>query len=173
MKPELIRFVVGPDMKIVPDISERLPGRGLWLTAGRDIVNAAVAKRAFARAARASVLVEPDLSDRIESLLVRRCGELIGLARRAGQAVAGFVKVREALASGTTGLLLAASDGADGGREKVRTLAPDLPLVDRLTAAELGAAFGRDVAVHGAVARGKLATALMAEAGRLAGFRGL
>src|SRR5207302_7221214 len=34
----LLRFVVGPDGAIVPDVAARLPGRGLWLTARRDIV---------------------------------------------------------------------------------------------------------------------------------------
>ncbi|HEV2189047.1 MAG TPA: DUF448 domain-containing protein, partial [Stellaceae bacterium] len=34
----LLRFVVGPDGTIVPDIEARLPGRGLWLVSRRDIV---------------------------------------------------------------------------------------------------------------------------------------
>ena len=36
-KPELLRFVVGPDQTLVFDPAERLPGRGLWLTARRDM----------------------------------------------------------------------------------------------------------------------------------------
>jgi len=48
----LLRFVVGPDGAIVPDIEARLPGRGLWLTPRRDIVERALTKRIFARAAR-------------------------------------------------------------------------------------------------------------------------
>ena len=46
-RARLLRFVVGPDGTIVPDIDERLPGRGLWLTPRRDIVDRAVAKRVF------------------------------------------------------------------------------------------------------------------------------
>ncbi len=34
-KDELIRFVLGPDGTVVPDLKERLPGRGLWLTASQ------------------------------------------------------------------------------------------------------------------------------------------
>jgi ribosomal protein L7Ae-like RNA K-turn-binding protein len=48
-----------------------------------------------------------------------RCLDLIGLARRSGAAVAGFEKVRAALAAGDVALLVAASDGADDGREKL------------------------------------------------------
>jgi uncharacterized protein len=170
-KPELIRFVVSPEGRIVPDIAERLPGRGLWLTARRDIVAAAVAKRLLARAARRPIVVEDALADRVEALLVASCRDLIGLARRAGAAQAGFVKVQKLLASGAAGLLLAASDGAADGRDKLRALLPESKECALLTAAELGAAFGRDRAVHVVVRRGAFAAALARELDRLAGFR--
>lgn len=170
-KAELVRFVVAPDGRIVPDIAERLPGRGLWLTARRDIVATAVAKRLFARAARRPVVVEDALGDRVEVLLVARCRDLIGLARRAGEAQMGFVKVGRMLASGAAGLLLAAHDGADDGRAKLRAMAPALQERALLSAAELGAAFGRDAAVHVALRRGGFTTALARELDRLEGFR--
>lgn len=170
-KAELIRFVVAPDGKLVPDLAGRLPGRGLWLSARRDIVAAAVTKRLFARAARRAVLVDVDLADRLEALLAGRCRDDIGLARRAGQAVAGFAKVEAALADGRVAVLVAASDGAADGRGKLKALAPDLPRVEALTGAELAAAFGREHVVHAALAPGRLAEALLADAARLAGFR--
>ncbi|MGL1180861.1 hypothetical protein ACSTLD_24360, partial [Vibrio parahaemolyticus] len=73
-------------------------------------------KGGFSRAARRSVTVPTDLAETVEALLERRCLNLIGLARRAGQAVAGFEKVREALQHGRVALLLAAADGAADGR---------------------------------------------------------
>ena len=170
-KPELLRFVVAPDGKLVPDVAGRLPGRGLWLTARRDIVAAAVTKRLFARAARQPVVADDDLADRVEVLLAQRCCDRIGLARRAGQAVAGFDKVHTALAAGRMGVLVAAGDGATDGRSKLRSLAPGLPLVECLTGAELGAAFGREQVVHAALAPGRIAEALVADAARLRGFR--
>src|SRR5256714_8673789 len=69
----LLRFVVAPDGVLVPDVAGRLPGRGLWLTAQRDIVDRALAKRGFARAARRLVAAPPDLADRGEALLAQRC----------------------------------------------------------------------------------------------------
>jgi predicted RNA-binding protein YlxR (DUF448 family)/ribosomal protein L7Ae-like RNA K-turn-binding protein len=168
---ELLRFVVAPDGTVVPDLEGRLPGRGLWLRARRDIVETACARNAFPRAARAPVRVADDLADRIEGLLLRRCLDVIGLARRAGNAVAGFEKTRAMVASGRAGALIAASDGAADGRGKLRALAADLPLVEQFTASELGAAFGRDMAVHAAIAAGGLCDRLVAESGRLAGFR--
>jgi uncharacterized protein len=167
----LVRLVVAPDGAIVPDIAARLPGRGLWLTPRRDIVDRAVAKRVFARVARRPVAASPELADRIESLLARRCCDALGLARRAGQAVAGFERVGEAARRGRIGLLLFALDGAEGGRGKLTALGRDLPLARVLTAAELGGAFGRERIVHAAVAGGPLCRRLLVDLLRLVGLR--
>jgi uncharacterized protein len=171
-KQDLVRFVVGPDGRIHPDVAERLPGRGLWTLARRDIVARAVKKRLFARAARSAVGVDEDIDRRVEGLLARRAVDLIGLARRAGLAVCGFAKVEAALQDGKAAVLIAASDGSADGRGKLRARAPGLPLVEALTSAELGAAFGREGAVHAVLKAGPLAEAFLAVAGRLAGFRG-
>jgi len=168
---EMLRFVLGPDGRIAFDAARRLPGRGLWLTARRDIVAEAVKKRLFARAAKAPVVVEAGLEDRIEALLARRCGELLGLARRSGAVLAGFVKVRAGLAKGEVAVLVEALDAAEDGRGKLVGAARGLPIVSCLDARETGAAIGREHAVHVALKPGRLAELFLAEARRLAGFR--
>jgi predicted RNA-binding protein YlxR (DUF448 family) len=167
----LVRFAIGPDGAVVPDIEGRLPGRGMWLSAERDVVNKALAKSLFARAARRTVVAPGDLADRIESLLARRCVELLGMARRAAQVVAGFDQVRATLSEGRGGLLVEASDGSGDGRDKLRAMAPGVTVVTVLSSEELGAAFGRDRFVHVLVAPGRLADRIRVEAERLAGFR--
>jgi len=171
-KEGMIRFVVGPDQQPVPDIEGRLPGRGMWLSAKRDVVNTAVAKASFAKAARQKLDVPADLADRLETLLRRRCLDILGLARRAGQVVSGYDKVRTELKAGRGAVLLAASDGAEDGVSKIAALAPTLPVVRELSASELGAAFGRDHTVHGVLLRGRLADLLLTESARLAGIAG-
>ena len=170
-KADLIRFVVGPDGRVHPDVAERLPGRGLWTLARRDIVARAVKKRLFGRVARTAVEIDEDLDRRVEALLARRAIDLIGLARRAGLAVCGFAKVEAALSAGKGAVLIAATDGSADGRGKLRARASGMPLVEVLTSAELGAAFGRDSAVHALLEAGRLAEAFQAVTGRLAGFR--
>jgi hypothetical protein len=170
-KGELIRFVVDPEGRIVPDVAARLPGRGLWLTARRDIVARAVAKRLFARAARASVTVDEGLADRVETLLAAQCCSLLGLARRAGQAVAGFVKVRTLAAAGGAAVLVEAADGGADARGRLEALAPGAAVVDSLTCAELSAALGREHVVHAALQPGRLARRFVEAAARLDGFR--
>jgi hypothetical protein len=141
------------------------------LTPRRDVLERAVAKRLFARAARRPVTVPPGLADRVEALLAQRCCDAIGLARRAGLACAGFAKVCEAVRGGKAGLLLSALDGAEGGRNKVRALGRGLPLASVLTGAEMGGVFGRDHVVHVALGGGRLSRRVLADAERIAGFR--
>jgi uncharacterized protein len=167
----LLRFVVAPDGVLVPDVAGRLPGRGLWLTAQRDIVDRALAKRVFARAARQPVAAPPGLADRVEALLAQRCCDALGFARRAGLAVAGFDRVGEAVRRGKAALLLFAVDGAEGGRRKLGAVGGDLPSASVLTAAELGGAFGRERIVHAAVGGSTLCDRLRLDLVRLAGFR--
>jgi predicted RNA-binding protein YlxR (DUF448 family) len=171
----LVRFVAGPDGSVVPDVDERLPGRGFWVTADRAVLRTAVARRLFGRGAKRPVTADDGLVDRVEALLARRCVELLALARRSGAAVAGLAKVRQALEAGRPGVLLEASDGAEDGRARLRALAGDRPVVAVLTAAELAGAFGREHTVHGFVDSGGpgggLADRLRREADRLGGFR--
>ena len=170
-REEMLRFVADPQRRLTPDIAGRLPGRGIWLSADRDSVKRAITRKLFDRAARQTLVVDAGLADLIERLLARRCVELLGMARRAGQAIAGFEKVRAELRKKPAGLLLAAADGAADGRRKLRALAPEAPLAWGLTADEIGRAFGREKVVHGVVAQGALARKLRCEAGRLEGFR--
>ena len=167
----LVRFVVDPEGAVVPDIAERLPGRGLWVHADRDSIAAAAARNLFAKSARRRVDVTDGLTDSVEAMLVGRCVDYIGLARRAGNAVAGFEKVRAWLGGGRAGLLLAARDGAADGRAKLRAVARETTVRDELITAELAAAFGRERVVHVAIAAGALADRIEAELTRLAGFR--
>ncbi|MFT6580983.1 MAG: RNA-binding protein [Alphaproteobacteria bacterium] len=168
---QMIRFVIGPDNSVVPDLKGVLPGRGIWLSADRISIKTACKRNLFARAARHAVDVNDDLADRIEVLLVQRCVELLALARRAGQAVAGYAKVESWLRSGEAAYLLAAADAAENGRKKLSGIASGPSSIGVLRRDELGAAFGRESVVHGALAPGGLAEKFAETAERLTGFR--
>ena len=160
-KDRLIRFVLGPDNAIVPDLSENLPGRGYWVTASRKILAEAVKKNAFAKAMQAPVRPDADLADRVAGLVDRQVVDLLGLARRSGSLVTGFEKVDVALRTGKAVLLIEAKDaGMDGRAKLARHTLPGVEIWAPLTAEQLGRAIGRDFAVHVAVAPGGLADRL-------------
>jgi predicted RNA-binding protein YlxR (DUF448 family) len=169
-KTRMIRFVLAPDATVVPDLAERLPGRGIWLSARGDVLETARTRGAFARAARQAVKVPPTLLADVRAALLIRIGETLGLARRAGAAVAGFAKAREWLEAGRVGLVVQASDGSPEERKRfLGSAAGRIAAVTPLSGEALGRIFGRDHVVHVAVAKGRLAERLHIEAERLAG----
>jgi predicted RNA-binding protein YlxR (DUF448 family) len=170
-KAGLIRFVLGPGDEVVPDLAGRLPGRGMWVAADAGTLARAMAKGHFARAAQRPVRVAPDLVERVESLLARRLVDLVALARRAGEALAGLEKTKAALVAGQAAILLQAADGSARERGALRPPEGENTLVSCLSGDELGMAFGRDRVVHAAVLTGGLADRIKAEALRLNGMR--
>ena len=171
-KRGLIRFVVGPEGQVVPDILGKLPGRGLWVSAEKSALETAMKKKLFSRAAKAQVGVPEGLIGDLDAILLRRVIDLISMSRKAGGAVAGFEKVKGWLLSGEAAILLQASDGSP--REKARLRPPPGrdSFFDVLTASELGLSFGREHVIHAALAAGGLADRVREDAMRLSGVRG-
>jgi predicted RNA-binding protein YlxR (DUF448 family) len=165
----LIRFVAGPDATVFPDMARKLPGRGIWVEAKRASIEAAVRKAQFSRAAKTKLTAAPDLADLVERLLVKRCLEQLGLARREGGVVPGFEKTHAALSRGKLELIVEASDASRGGSERLASQA--IPRITVLSRGELGYAFGRDELVHVGILDATWAARLNTEAARLAGFR--
>lgn len=169
-KAGLIRFVVGPDNVVVPDVLEKLPGRGMWVTADRVALDKA-GKGQFSKSAKQAVNVPDGLGDEVERQLVRRVVDLIAMARKAGLAVCGFEKVKGWLSGGErVRALMQASDGSERGKTKLWT--PEgARYFGCLTAQELGLAFGRGEVIHGALASGRLSDRVVEEALKLKGLR--
>jgi uncharacterized protein len=176
---ELIRFVAGPDLAIVPDVARRLPGRGVWVDATRNAVAEAVRRKVFAKSLKKSVSVPADLPDMVERLLRKRLIEAVSLANKAGLMVVGFAKVAQAIEAARAMALLHAADAAADGVEKLdrKFKALEDPeggsatIVRELTGAELSLAFGRPNVIHAAAAEGGASRRLIEEARRLGRYR--
>jgi predicted RNA-binding protein YlxR (DUF448 family) len=170
-KAGLVRFCVGPDGQIVPDILGRLPGRGIYVSADRALIEKAAKKGLFSRAARQPVKVPDGLADLVEELLAQRVIDLLSMARKAGDAVMGYEKVKDWLAKGQAATLIQASDGSERGKTKLHAPEGAGGFIGVLTAGEMGLSFGRERAIHAALAAGGLRTRVVVEAARLAGLR--
>ena len=176
----MVRFVVGPGGLLCPDLGRELPGRGIWVGCRRNLVNQAVTKSLFARAAKRPVMVPDDMADLVERAMVRRCLDLLGLGKRAGQLTLGFEKVRAILGKDFTAIAITAADGAENGRRKLlsgdpdRVNAsgyPDRNVVDLFTVAELSLVLGRENVVHAVLRKGGLADRFLNESRQLRKFR--
>lgn len=169
-KHGLIRFVIGPDGQLVPDLAEKLGGRGIWVAADRNAIEKAALKGLFARAAKCPVAAPENLADQIEALLARRVVALISLARKGGRAISGYEKVKDWLGREEARVLIQASDGSERGKSKLSTPHGG-DFIGWMTADELGQAFGRQTTIHAALGAGGLSQRVVEEAARLKGLR--
>ncbi len=179
----MIRFVVSPDGMVIPDVAATLPGRGAWVTATSEALDLAISKKAFSRAFKKSVQTDATLTQQTHQLLFRRCLDLLGFAKRAGDLILGFDQVREEIRMDEPSCLIEALDGASDGRKKILSLAKaifgdDEPseqpiIVGCFTSEELGMALGRERVIHAIVKEGRSARNWIIEVERLGGFRPL
>ncbi|QFR35151.1 RNA-binding protein [Ancylobacter sp. TS-1] len=181
---ELLRFVVAPDGTVVPDINARLPGRGAWVTARRSALAEAIRRKAFARAFRGKVRIdparaEPALADLVGQLLEKDVIAALALANKAGQVVAGNAKVIEALQSGKAAVLVHSGEAAPDGTAKLDALARriaeaagrEIARVDALAGVQLDLALGRSNVVHAALLAHPTSAGFLARIRRLEGWR--
>jgi predicted RNA-binding protein YlxR (DUF448 family) len=176
---EMIRFVLSPDGAAVPDLKRRLPGRGIWITATRQALRTAVARKVFARSFKRDVRVAPDFVDSTEQLLERAALDALAIVRKAGSVAAGFAKVEAAIARDpVVGLLHAAEAAPDGTRKLAGALrqrfedkADRIAVIRAFTSAQLDLALGRPNVIHAALLAGPASETFLARVERLDRFR--
>lgn len=142
------------------------------MSADRTALERAIAKGLFARAFKAPAQAPDRLVEIVEAGLEKRALEALGLARRVGEAALGFDQAKKALAENRAAALIAASDAADDGRDKLARLAEGIFQYRGLASAALSAAFGKDGVKHAVLLKGAAATRFRREALRLSAFRG-
>jgi predicted RNA-binding protein YlxR (DUF448 family) len=176
---DLIRFVVDPSGSIVPDLARKLPGRGVWVTADKASVAAAVAQNAFAKSLKRHVSVPQDLPEAVDTLFVKHLLQALSLANKAGLVVTGFDKVETLLDSGRAVALVHGAEAAEDGRGKLdrkytaicRGQGRPGIIVDWLTIAQLSLAIGRSNVVHAGLKQGGATQRFLREAERLQRYR--
>ncbi|MET0598605.1 MAG: RNA-binding protein [Mesorhizobium sp.] len=177
---ELIRFVVGPDSTLVPDLKRRLPGRGCWVTAERSHVDRAAEKKRFQRALKADLDVPPELGALVDTLLARAALGALGLARKAGAVAMGAAKVESAVRTGKAAAVLHAVEASEDGVRKIAQArravllaeGPDIPAYKLFSEAELGLALGGTNVIHAALLAGDPGQAALKRMVALDRYRG-
>jgi predicted RNA-binding protein YlxR (DUF448 family) len=174
---QLIRFVIGPDGEAVPDLKRKLPGRGMWVTATRDVLGEAIKRKVFARGFKRDVRLPPDLLDRTGRLLEQSALDALAIAAKAGSVVCGFAKVENALTRSHVLALLHAAEAAPDGVKKLDAAlrrspnGDSIPAIQVLSGAQLDLALGRPNVIHAALLAGPVSDTFLARLRRLERFR--
>jgi uncharacterized protein len=175
---ELLRFVIAPDGTVVPDLKRNLPGRGLWVTATRDALTEAVKRKLFGKGFKQDVRTGAELVTQTETLLERSALDALAITGKAGQVVAGFMKVEAAIGRSQLLALLHAKDAAADGVRKLdaalRRSAEEesnILTISEFTSQQLDLALGRANVVHAALLAGPAGNSFIARYLRMMRFR--
>ncbi|WP_428687096.1 RNA-binding protein [Roseibium sp.] len=178
----LIRFVLDPEGQVIPDLKRKLPGRGVWVTAAKDVVAVAEKdrKKIFGRGFKSEVRVEPGLAERVDELMERSALQALSMTRKAGDLVTGYAKVEAALRGGTVAGLIHASDAAEDGVRKLAAVAAGgnetangCQIVRLFDSMQLDLALGRSNVIHAALLAGQASENFLARVRDVERFRGL
>ncbi|WP_018182274.1 RNA-binding protein [Kaistia granuli] len=176
---QLIRFVLDPEGRVVPDLRHRLPGRGVWVTARAEMVALAEKKRLFSRGFKEEVKVEPDLAGRVEKLMEDSALQAVSFARKAGEIVTGFAKVETAIARDAVVGIVQAQEAGDDGRQKIDAAlkrrfgrAGAVPVIRIFRSEQLDLALGRSNVIHAALLAGRASENVIERVAALACFLG-
>ena len=155
-RADMLRFALAPGKQIVFDVSEKLPGHGFWLKANKDLLEMAIAKRLFYKAAKGTVAIPENLQEQVEAALRGRCLNLMSLCRKAGLLVFGYEAVKKAIGQGDAVAAFEAEDASLRGQNKIFKSDDAFPIYTFFSRADLGSVTGMDEVVHIALLKGKL-----------------
>ena len=140
----LLRFVVGPDGFLTPDVANKLSGRGAYLIPKPEYVREALKNNKFSKHIGFQKNLLPNeielFVNLVENLLRKHFIERIGLFRKSGVAIAGATKLKEKpLLMG----LLIASDASEREARNIVSLTNPYWILRDIPSEILGKAFGR------------------------------
>jgi len=156
---QLVRFVLDPNNEVVADLKNKLPGQGVWITASQSIVCEAVTKDLLKQYFGDKTITSKDLPHIVATLLTADSLRTLSLAKKAGQIISGFDKVKKALQNRGVMALIHASDASDNGLKKIAgsslaaqtTGGADIFTIARFSRSELSLALGQSNVVHAAL----------------------
>jgi hypothetical protein len=172
----LVRYVLSPQGDVVVDYGRKLPGRGVYTCFDYTCLEQAVKRKQLSRSlkgtgeASAEVLWQA-LCDQIRGKILN----LLGMSRKAGQAISGTRQVLSELQAGKQiGLLVRAADLSPPIAEKVDKIAlrSKVPCAVLFTKDQLGQVLGKSERGVVALKNSSLTVAIEKEVERLDKFRG-
>lgn len=177
---ELVRFVLSPSGELVPDLKQKLPGRGCWVTANASYIKQAQKKKLFASALKSKVEMPDNLADLVDDLLAKSALGMINMARKAGQFITGSAKVDASIRSGEALASFHATDAAEDGVRKISqartffakmTEQDKIPSFSLFSSDEMSLAIGEGNYIHSAALAGSAGEGVLKRAKVLANYR--
>ncbi len=170
-KTDLIRFALSPDNVVTPDVEETLPGRGVWVSANKDVLAKAIEQKLFSKAFKSNVIADEKLPQSVESILNQKCLNLLSMARRSGDAILGFDKVQNSCKKDRIAAYITCSaEGADSRKKITNMLPKNVEVVTLWDADTLSGHLGTDNTNHAVLKQSGIANKFIKEYRKLRAF---
>jgi len=166
-KDNLIRFILSPDNKIIPDFKNRLGGKGAWVEAKKSVLEEAIKKNAFSKAFKTKVDVDNTLLEMVINAYMKKGLDFISLAKKAGVLITGFEKVKDIIIKDKTLFLIEAKDSDGDGKSKMIKIARETPIFELYNTEELDKALNRTNTVHIAIKKSDMGNSVYKELKRI------
>lgn len=122
-KNKLLRFVVSPDLQILPDLKQKLPGRAIYITPSQQNVEKAITSNSLVRSFKAKIQkdvnIDKNMAQIVEKLLIKNAIASIALGRKAGIVIYGALACEKAIRAQIVALLLHTKGASKNGITKL------------------------------------------------------
>ena len=150
-KTDLLRFVLLEDGTVIPDFNKKVAGHGFYISNSQKLLKGLTVKNPLNKILHTNTVISEDLPQMVEQILYKKGLEAVNLARKAGDLVCGFEKIKDLIAKDKAALVIEAADAGDDGRQKIAAMAKNLEKFTIYDVATLSKALNRENTVYLAV----------------------
>lgn len=158
-KTELLRFVVLKNGTCLPDFDKKIDGRGFYLSNSKQLLNDLMTKKKpLNKILHKDVIMAEDMPQIVEQILRKKATDSINLARKAGDLVLGFEKVKECIKKGKAAFVILASDAGADGKQKIAEIAGETEKFTLFDVETLSQTLNRENTVYLVVQKSSIST---------------
>jgi hypothetical protein len=158
-KADLLRFVVLKDGTCLPDFNKKLDGRGFYLSNSKKMLQELTEKKKpLNKILHKDVIIAENTPQIVEQILQKKALDAINLARKSGDLVLGFEKVKESVGKSTVAFVIKASDAGADGQHKIAEKAKDLEQWSLFDIDTLSRTLNRENTVYLGVKKGPMSS---------------
>lgn len=155
-KNELLRFTLLKNGDFIPDFNKKFSGKGVYISNSKSLMEKAFKTIKIGKILHCNVNPYPDLASLVEKILAAKGLEVLNLARKSGNLVLGFEKVKDSIIKGKAAFVVEAKDAGNDGKEKIGALCKTLEKFSLYDSATFDKAFSHETTVYLAVKKSEV-----------------
>lgn len=150
-KSELLRFTLLKDGNLIPDFNKKLGGKGIYFSNSKNMLETMVKTAKLGKILHKPIKVDPNIPFIVEQLLAAKGLEALNLARKSGNLVLGFEKIKEKILKNKVAFVVESTNAGTDGKQKMSELCKNIEILTIYDSQTFEKAFSRETVVYLAV----------------------